>query len=59
MIVLGLEGLPWCSNMDQTLVTKSCSYCYIFTRGESIGVGESALVFKHELDFGDQLLFLL
>ena len=53
MIVLGLESLPWCSNMDQTLVTNSCSYCNFFTRGDSIGAGESALVFKHGPDFGD------
>ena len=53
MIVLGLESLPWCSNMNQTLVTNSCSYCSICTRGDSIGAGESALVFKHGPDFDD------
>ena len=53
MIVLVPESLPWCSNMDQTLVTNSCSYCNIYTRGDSIGAGESALVFKHGPDFGD------
>ena len=53
MIVLGLESLPWCSNMDQPLVTNSCSNCNIPARGDSIGAGESALVFKHGPDFGD------
>ena len=51
--VLGLESLPWCSNMDQTLVTNSCSYCNILARGNIFGAGESALVFKHGPDFGD------
>ena len=53
VIVLGLECLPWCSNMDQTLVTNSCSYCNIFTSSDTIGAGESALVFKHGPDSGD------
>ena len=53
MIVLVQESLPWCSNMAQTLFTNSCSYCNIFTRGDSIGAGESALVLKHGPDFGD------
>ena len=53
MIVLVLESLPWCSNMDHTSVTNSCTYCNFFTRGDSIGAGESALVFKHGPDFGD------
>ena len=53
MIVLVRESLPWCSNMDTTLVTNSCSNCNMFTRGNSIGAGESALVFKHGPDFGD------
>ena len=51
VIVLVLESLPWCSNMAQTLFTNSCYYCNIFTRGDSIGAGESALVFKHGPDF--------
>ena len=34
-------------------MTNSCSHCYICTRGDSIGAGESALVFKHGSDFGD------
>ena len=53
VILLVWESQPWCSNMDQTLVTNSCSYCNIFTRGDRIGTGESALVFKHGPDFDD------
>ena len=37
MIVSGLESLPWCSNMDQTLGTN-CFYCNILARGDSIGL---------------------
>ena len=52
-MVLVPEGLRRCSNMSQTSVTNCCSYCNIFTRGNSIGAGESVLVFKHGQGVGD------
>ena len=53
MIDLVPESLHWCSNMERFLVTNSCSYCNIFTRGDSIGAGESALMFKYGPDSSD------